>query len=676
MDTQKLHDLIDKVIGKTGPLRTPAYWMRRVLNGIMGRIDEKAKEVKSEIDNELKGKLDKAISLTYQEFYEMHNNGLCKFGTLYHIKDYRPTISVLQGGVDIRDDVYTNLYIQYPERHLVVEKDLNGTFKRDRTEFSGYMYLKPKYTHSASGLFRVTYRLHDFDDNSRPYWIPSGVECFKTIHAKDGALEYRLSNGNAWQTSEGSMTTVNADFIDDLTGESVVVEKVDLNRNTAYIRERNGVTYVLPIVGGTFNTYGYITRVIDDTRMIDVCFDYVSMLYGISYSTAARNIKITGYPDKRLPRVAIPTSGSDKINDIIITNSTGISLCSNCSNNVITDCKDVSFTIAVHNSCFRDCDSLRLSEIHDSKFIRCNNISQLQGKDSHSIEYSYLMRVNHATVGDNINAFIEGVYGNESEVVNVIGVCSGVYTDLQNASSGYINAMGVFIDVDGNAYRHTYTGLRRVTPKTTTSAVIDEATGKTLDTLSPLYIDISNLSGSAITQEFYDSLSEAIDAGRPVVVGGDPNYTTQSAVVIRDTLEIGLIHLIMLVITDDVVTTVAYALRVNSTPMLTKQWHMVSAGEGLEIDEGGTIRCTLDTNPFIIVPNGVLPESGESGKIYLTPASIVGDQNVMLEYVWVNNAWEKFGEFATNIDLSEYSTTEQVQAMIDASITTVLNTEV
>ena len=213
-------------------------------------------------------------------------------------------------------------------------------------------------------------------------------------------------------------------------------------------------------------------------------------------------------------------------------------------------------------------------------------------------------------------------------------------------------------------------------PKTTTSAVIDEATGKTLDTLSPLYIDISNLSGSAITQEFYDSLSNAIDAGRPVVVGGAPNYTTQSAVVIRDTLEIGLIHLIMLVITDDVVTTVAYALRANTTPMLTKQWHMVSAGEGLEIGDDGTIRCTLDTNPFIIVPNGVLPESGESGKIYLTPASLVGDQNVMIEYVWVNNAWEKFGEFATNIDLSEYSTTEQVQAMIDASITTVLNTEV
>lgn len=213
-------------------------------------------------------------------------------------------------------------------------------------------------------------------------------------------------------------------------------------------------------------------------------------------------------------------------------------------------------------------------------------------------------------------------------------------------------------------------------PRTVTSAVTDEASGKTLDTLSPLYIDISNLSGSAITQEFYDSLSEAIDAGRPVVVGGAPNYTTQSAVVIRDTLEIGLIYLIMLVITNNVVTTVAYALRANTTPMLTKQWYLVSAGEGLEIDADGTIRCTLDTNPFIIVPNGVLPESGESGKIYLTPASIVGDQNVMLEYVWVNNAWEKFGEFATNIDLSEYSTTEQVQAMIDASITTVLNTEV
>lgn len=72
----------------------------------------------------------------------------------------------------------------------------------------------------------------------------------------------------------------------------------------------------------------------------------------------------------------------------------------------------------------------------------------------------------------------------------------------------------------------------------------------------------------------------------------------------------------------------------------------------------------LPSNPFIIPSGGILPSTGESGKIYLIPASIVGDQNVMLEYVWVNNAWEKFGEFATNIDLSDYALKSEVATKI------------
>lgn len=39
MDASKLHDLIDKVIGKSGPLRTPAWWMRRVLQTIVDFIE-------------------------------------------------------------------------------------------------------------------------------------------------------------------------------------------------------------------------------------------------------------------------------------------------------------------------------------------------------------------------------------------------------------------------------------------------------------------------------------------------------------------------------------------------------------------------------------------------------------------------------------------------------------
>lgn len=38
MDTQKIRDLIDKVIGKDGPLRAPAYWIQKLFHSIVDEI--------------------------------------------------------------------------------------------------------------------------------------------------------------------------------------------------------------------------------------------------------------------------------------------------------------------------------------------------------------------------------------------------------------------------------------------------------------------------------------------------------------------------------------------------------------------------------------------------------------------------------------------------------------
>lgn len=45
MDASKLRDLIDKVIGKSGPLRTPAWWMRRVLFSFFEWLENTDKKV-------------------------------------------------------------------------------------------------------------------------------------------------------------------------------------------------------------------------------------------------------------------------------------------------------------------------------------------------------------------------------------------------------------------------------------------------------------------------------------------------------------------------------------------------------------------------------------------------------------------------------------------------------
>lgn len=49
MSKEKLNNLIDKVVGKDGPLRTPAYWMNNVLNKIVDLIYSNDKQVRREL---------------------------------------------------------------------------------------------------------------------------------------------------------------------------------------------------------------------------------------------------------------------------------------------------------------------------------------------------------------------------------------------------------------------------------------------------------------------------------------------------------------------------------------------------------------------------------------------------------------------------------------------------
>ena len=70
-----------------------------------------------------------------------------------------------------------------------------------------------------------------------------------------------------------------------------------------------------------------------------------------------------------------------------------------------------------------------------------------------------------------------------------------------------------------------------------------------------------------------------------------------------------------------------------------------------------------------------LPEEGQNDHtIYLVPSETAGDNNAKTEYLYVNGAWEIIGE--TKVDLTAYSTTEQVQALINAATTPMTEQEV
>ena len=112
----------------------------------------------------------------------------------------------------------------------------------------------------------------------------------------------------------------------------------------------------------------------------------------------------------------------------------------------------------------------------------------------------------------------------------------------------------------------------------------------------------------------------------------------------------------------------------------------IDAGKGVDINESspGNINISADTNylatreyvdnkldnitpsidnkPFIVLeelPNE--PEEGNENKIHIVPSEgKTADNNSYTEYAWVNDTWEKFGEFSVDVDLSEYATKEYV----------------
>ena len=82
-------------------------------------------------------------------------------------------------------------------------------------------------------------------------------------------------------------------------------------------------------------------------------------------------------------------------------------------------------------------------------------------------------------------------------------------------------------------------------------------------------------------------------------------------------------------------------------------------------DEVDDILSNIDT--FEIVQT--LPVTGKTNKIYVTPTTGETEQtNVFTEWAYINDNWEKIGEFHPEVDLSGYALKSEVQAVHDKLI--------
>lgn len=90
-----------------------------------------------------------------------------------------------------------------------------------------------------------------------------------------------------------------------------------------------------------------------------------------------------------------------------------------------------------------------------------------------------------------------------------------------------------------------------------------------------------------------------------------------------------------------------------------------------------------------------MPDTGEENKIYLVESNTQGEQNIYIEYAYINNAWEILGEYRASVNLepyalkteipkklsqlendANYATVNEVETAIANAITNTLNKEV
>lgn len=120
-------------------------------------------------------------------------------------------------------------------------------------------------------------------------------------------------------------------------------------------------------------------------------------------------------------------------------------------------------------------------------------------------------------------------------------------------------------------------------------------------------------------------------------------------------LDINNVNGIQSVDRDKVSTPEVWTTNGNSIPL--------NIANGIaKLDQNGNIPLenlgNLDTQIALVVDK--LPTTDiKTNKIYLVRKNEPGQDNAYVEYVYINNSWEKLGEYTPSIDLSEYSLKSQ-----------------
>lgn len=115
---------------------------------------------------------------------------------------------------------------------------------------------------------------------------------------------------------------------------------------------------------------------------------------------------------------------------------------------------------------------------------------------------------------------------------------------------------------------------------------------------------------------------------------------------------------------------------INELSEETTSTFNISLGEYYKksyIDDSFYTKSELDTKfdslvGFTVSIVSELPSTGENGVMYLVPSTDGETGNVYIEYIWVDNKFEKIGDTTTKVNLTDYYTKTQVDTQISTQI--------
>lgn len=98
----------------------------------------------------------------------------------------------------------------------------------------------------------------------------------------------------------------------------------------------------------------------------------------------------------------------------------------------------------------------------------------------------------------------------------------------------------------------------------------------------------------------------------------------------------------------------------------------IKNGDGSLIGENGVVDLSdyyysrteidnkLESFDLFVIGTSLPTENIDENKIYVINSNSTGEENIYSEYIYVNNNWEKIGEFKSDVDLSNYCTKDEL----------------